>query len=150
MNWWAWIVCGIVLFGAEVAAINAQFYLVFAGSAAIVVGLAAVSMPNLSPATQWAAFAILAIVSMLTFRNRIYNSLKGRFPVLHIGPTGSVLTLSDDLAPGESCQVEHGGTHWTARNDGSALIPARTSVRVTDVRGLTLIVRPDSERDKTI
>jgi membrane protein implicated in regulation of membrane protease activity len=59
------------------------------------------------------------------------------------GPDGTVLTLPTTLAPGESCQVEHGGTYWTARNEGDAPISAGSRARIAQVRGLTLLVRPD-------
>ena len=39
MNWWAWLVLGICLLGAEMFVIDAQFYLVFIGLSAAVVGL---------------------------------------------------------------------------------------------------------------
>jgi membrane protein implicated in regulation of membrane protease activity len=131
------------LLGAEMTFVDAQFYLVFVGSAAIVVGLATEALPNLTPSMQWAGFAVLAIVSMLTFRDRIYRRLRGRTPEVNTGPTGTVLILPTALAPGESCQVEHGGTYWTARNEGDALIPAGGRGRVAQVHGLMLLVRPD-------
>jgi membrane protein implicated in regulation of membrane protease activity len=131
------------LLGAEMTFVDAQFYLVFVGSAAIVVGLATEAMPSLTPSMQWAGFAVLAIVSMLTFRDRIYRRLRGRTPEVNTGPTGTVLILPTALTPGESCQVEHGGTYWTARNEGDAQIPAGSRVRVAQVHGLILFVRPD-------
>lgn len=39
MAWWTWCIVGMLLFGLELFAIDAQFYLVFAGVAAVVVGL---------------------------------------------------------------------------------------------------------------
>ena len=39
MAWWSWCIFGVVLLGVELFAVDAQFYLVFAGLAAIVVGL---------------------------------------------------------------------------------------------------------------
>ena len=38
MQWWAWIAIGAVLLGFELAFIDAQFYLVFVGGAALLVG----------------------------------------------------------------------------------------------------------------
>jgi membrane protein implicated in regulation of membrane protease activity len=143
MDWWGWVVGGAIMLGAEMTFVDAQFYLVFVGSAAIVVGLATAAMPNLAPSAQWAGFAILGIVSMFTFRNRLYQRLRGHTPEVGTGPAGAVLTLPTDLAPGESCQVEHGGTYWSARNEGDAPIPAGSRARITHVHGLTLLVRPD-------
>ena len=143
MNWWGWVVGGVIMLGAELGFVDAQFYLVFLGSAAILVGLATVAIPSLSLSTQWAGFAVLGLVSMLTFRKPIYQRLRGHTPELRIGPAGTVLILPTSLAPGESCQIEHSGSHWTAQNEYDAPILAGSRVRISEVRGLTLLVRPD-------
>jgi inner membrane protein len=144
MTWWAWIISGAILFGAELAYVNAQFYLVFIGGAAIAVGLMAAVSPGLQLWAQWATFAVLAVASMVTFRRRIYLRLRGHLPAVRSGPTGEVITLRTSLAPGESCQTEHGGTFWTVRNDTDVPLPSGSRVRVAGVRGLTLLVRPDA------
>ena len=35
MTWWSWMVLGALLLGAELIAIDAQFYLIFLGVAAV-------------------------------------------------------------------------------------------------------------------
>lgn len=144
MTWWGWIIAGAVLLGAELAVVDAQFYLVLVGAAAIVVGLLALGFPVLGPAAQWAAFGVLSIVLMVGFRARVYRYLRGHPPEVSTGPAGGTLTLPAALAPGDSCQVEYRGSFWTARNDGAAPIPAGGHARVTRVHGLTLSVRLDA------
>ena len=39
MEWWGWCILGVALLGVELLAVDAQFYLVFAGLAAVLVGL---------------------------------------------------------------------------------------------------------------
>ncbi len=39
MTWWAWMILGAVLFGAELA-VDTQFFLIFLGVSAALVGLA--------------------------------------------------------------------------------------------------------------
>ena len=39
MPWWGWLVVGALLLGVEMFVIDAQFYLVFLGVAAALVGL---------------------------------------------------------------------------------------------------------------
>jgi len=141
MGWWAWMIGGVILFGAELAFIDAQFYLVFVGSAAIVVGLLVASVA-IEPWAQWALFAVLSIASMVLFRARIYRRLRGHPPEVRTGPSDGVLTLPMALAPGESCQAEHAGSFWTVRNDSQVLLPAGASVRIVRVQGLTLVVHP--------
>src|SRR4029077_11994692 len=47
MSWWGWTIAGAILLGAELIFVNAQFYLVFVGSAAIVVGVVTAFGPGL-------------------------------------------------------------------------------------------------------
>src|SRR5271170_2159828 len=143
MQWWGWVVAGTLMLGAELAFIDAQFYLVFTGAAAIIVGLVSYVMPEFSAPAQWAGFAALAVISMFAFRNRVYRRLRGNLPEVLTGPAGSVLTLAAALAPGDSARIEHGGSHWTVRNDSDGTIAAGSRARVVQVHGLTLLVQPD-------
>jgi inner membrane protein len=141
MTWWGWIIAGAILLGAELAFVNAQFYLVFVGSAAILVGLATAA---LAPPvwSQWALFGVLAIGSMVTFRSRVYRRFHAAMPEVDTGPTGGLITLTASLAAGESCQLEYGGTWWTVRNDSDAPIPSGGRARIARVQDMTLLVTP--------
>jgi membrane protein implicated in regulation of membrane protease activity len=143
MTWWAWMIAGAILLGAELAFVNAQFYLVFIGSAAILVGLAALAVP-LPEWLQWALFAVLALVSMFTFRSRIYRRFHTELPPVNTGPAGGVLTLKQPLGVGESCQAEYGGSFWTVCNDSDTAMPSGCRARIVSVRDLTLLVRPET------
>jgi membrane protein implicated in regulation of membrane protease activity len=144
MNWWGWVVGGAILLGAELAFVDAQFYLVFIGIAAIVVGVLTGLVDSFAVWAQWAAFAVLALVSMVTFRSRLYARLRARDrePV-RPGPIGTVMTLPVALAPGETCRAEHCGTFWTVCNDSDKPIPSGARARIARVEGLTLLIRPN-------
>jgi membrane protein implicated in regulation of membrane protease activity len=144
MSWWGWIVGGAILLGAELFFVSAEFYLVFLGSAAVLVGVATALTPSFAPWAQWAAFAILALVLMLAFRGRISKRLHGQQATVPSGPVDTVMTLPVSLAPGESCRAEHCGTFWTVCNDSNRPIPSGTRARIASVRGLTLLVRPNT------
>ena len=144
MSWWAWIVGGAILLGAELGFVNAQFYLVFVGGAAILVGLVTALVSPFEVWAQWAAFAVLALVLMITFRARLYERLHGRAASVEIGHVGGVMTLPVSLAPGESCRAEHCGTFWTVCNDSDTPIASGASARIARVQGLTLLVRPNT------
>src|SRR5690349_18396540 len=116
MTWWGWVIAGAILLGAELSFVNAQFYLVFVGSAAILVGLATLAVP-LAEWLQWGLFAVLAVVSMVAFRSRIYQRFRGATPAPTTGPKGGLITLPVALAAGDSCQAEYRGSFWTVRND---------------------------------
>ncbi|HYB66259.1 MAG TPA: NfeD family protein [Steroidobacteraceae bacterium] len=143
MTWWGWMIAGAILLGAELSFVNAQFYLVFVGSAAILVGLATLALP-LAEWLQWALFALLAVVSMVTFRSRIYRRFHGATPAAATGPKGGLITLPVALGAGDSCQAEYGGTFWTVRNDSSTPLPSGSRARIVSVQQLTLLVRPDT------
>lgn len=141
MAWWAWIIFGVLLLSAELLAIDAQFYLIFAGVAAIVVGLADIGGPHLPAWVEWLSFAALAVLSMFTLRRHLYEKLRNRPLGAVDGDVGSRLVLAADLAPGESCRTEYRGASWTALNVGSSAIPAGSEARIESVDGLTLNVR---------
>jgi inner membrane protein len=142
MTWWGWIIAGAILLGAELSFVNAQFYLVFIGSAAILTGLATLLVP-LASWVQWALFGVLAIVSMVTFRSRVYQRFNRAWPKVDTGPAGGLITLQVSLGAGESCQAEYGGTFWTVRNDSDRPIPSGSRARIARVQDLTLLVRPE-------
>jgi membrane protein implicated in regulation of membrane protease activity len=143
MNWWAWVLGGAILLGSELGFVNAQFYLVFVGGAAILTGLLALMEPSFPEWAQWAMFAVLSAVSMVGFRRRLYLRLHRDAPDLKMGPTGGELLVPSALAPGATCQAEHGGSFWTVRNDSQSPIAAGSRVRIARVHGLTLLVRPE-------
>ena len=78
MPWWAWLVLGIGLLGAEMFVIDAQFYLVFIGLSAAVVGLLGLLGVDLPNWAQWLVFSALAVVAMFTFRRRLYEMVRNR------------------------------------------------------------------------
>jgi membrane protein implicated in regulation of membrane protease activity len=140
MQWWAWIAVGAVLLGSELAFIDAQFYLVFVGGSALIVG--ALEFLGLVPADwmQWALFALLAAFSVIVFRRRIYDRLRRNLPVMKHGPVGDTLVLPTPLQPGESCRLEYCGSSWSATNGGASLIVAGQKARIDRVNGLTLVI----------
>src|SRR5271155_1946186 len=140
MQWWAWIAVGAVLLGSELAFIDAQFYLVFVGGSALLVG--ALDFLGLVPADwmQWALFAVLAVSSVVIFRRRIYDRLRRKLPVMKHGPVGDTLVSPASLQPGETCRLEYCGSSWNATNGGASVILAGQKARIERVNGLTLVI----------
>lgn len=142
MPWWAWLVLGVGLLGVEMFVIDAQFYLVFLGISAVVVGLlglAGVAAPDWA---QWLTFSILAVVTMVAFRRRLYQIVRARS-----GHVEQRLTIGDKvlvpvrLEPGQSCRVDYRGSSWTARNADTDVIEAGREAAIAQIDGLTLQVR---------
>ena len=141
MPWWAWLVFGIGLLGVEMFVIDAQFYLVFIGLSAAVVGLLGLAGIQLPEWAQWLIFSGLAIVAMLAFRRRLYELVRGRSGQVEERLTvGDRVVIISRLEPGQSERVEYRGTTWTARNTGSIAIEAGREAIIAHVDGLTLHV----------
>jgi len=141
MPWWVWVIVGAFLLVAELAFIDAQFYLVFFGTAALLVGLIGLGGIALPEWLQWLIFAALSIASMVFFRRQLYDMLRKHTEQMRSGPTGEEVTVAVDLAPGASCRVEYRGSTWTAQNNGEQPIKADSRARIVRVDGLTLQAR---------
>ncbi|HXI47489.1 MAG TPA: NfeD family protein [Steroidobacteraceae bacterium] len=144
MEWWAWIAVGAVLLGSELGFVDAQFYLVFVGASALVVGT--LDLAGLLPTVwmQWLLFGILAVFSMVTFRRRIYERMRRKLPAMKQGPVGETVVLPAALPPGETCRLEYCGSSWNAVNGGQSLIAAGQRARIDRVNGLTLVVHGEN------
>jgi membrane protein implicated in regulation of membrane protease activity len=142
MPWWGWLVTGAMLLGAELFLLDAQFYLVFLGISAALVGLMGLVGVNMPQWADWLVFAGLSLVTMVAFRKRVYQLVKGRTGIVEERLTlGDRIVVPVHLEPEQSCRVEYHGSSWTARNvDGVALEAGHEAV-IAQVEGLTLHVR---------
>jgi membrane protein implicated in regulation of membrane protease activity len=144
MHWWAWIAVGAILLGSELAFVDAQFYLVFVGASAFVVGMLQLAGSGMAEWLQWLIFAVLAVTSMFIFRRRIYERMRRGLPAMKGGPAGEIVTLPTALTPGETCRLEYRGGSWSAVNGGNSVIAAGSQARIARVDGLTLVVHGDT------
>ncbi len=145
MPWWGWIVIGTLLFCAELFAIDAQFYLIFIGAGALIVGVTGMLGITMPAWGQWLLFAVLSVASMVTFRRKLYDMIRGG--VLPVGDAviGKSIHLEEQLAPGAICRAEYRGTTWTVKNVGEATIASGGSATIEAMDGLTLQVKPLSK-----
>ena len=143
MLWWHWMVLGAIVLGAELFAIDAQFFLVFLGISAALVGLAdlvGISMPEWA---QWSTFATLSLISFFTFRKSLYEKIRGGAVGFKATISGNTVNIKDDLAVGNESRADFRGTKWTVRNIGSEQIAAGSRAKVVKVDGLTLHVEAE-------
>ena len=138
MTWWSWMILGAVLLGAELFAIDAQFYLVFLGVSAFLVGLASMFGIVMPEWAQWMAFATLSLILFFTFRKSLYEKIRGGAVGFNETLAGKSVNVSEDLAPGDETRLEYRGTKWTATNVGSESIKAGKRATIVEVDGLTL------------
>ena len=143
MMWWGWIVLGVVILAAEMFVIDAQFYLVFIGLSAVLVGVLDLLGLNLPEWGQWMIFAALSLISMFTFRKSLYLKIKGTAPGFRASLEGDMVMIVDELAAGAESRANHRGTKWTIRNVGGGSIPAGQRARVVKTDGLILHVSSD-------
>ena len=143
MTWWAWMILGAVLLGAELFAVDAQFYLVFLGVSAAIVGLATLFGITLPEWGQWLAFAVVAIIFFVTFRKALYVKIRGGGEGYEQRYVGEAVKVAAEIAPGGRGRAEYRGSDWNVVNIGQAAIAAGSHAKVVEVDGLTLKVEAE-------
>ena len=143
MTWWGWMILGAVILGAELFAIDAQFYLVFLGVSAALVGLAEMLGIGMPEWAQWSAFATLSLISFFTFRKSLYEKIRGGAKGFRATMSGDTVNIVTELGAGDEARAEYRGTNWTVRNTGAAAIAAGSRAKVVKVDGLTLHVEAE-------
>lgn len=146
IQWWHWIVFGLVLVVLELASAGG-FYVIFFGVSAIVVGLLTSAGAAGTAGIQVLLFSVLSVVLLLLFRSR----LVARFQPDPQAPpvdqlVGEAAVVIEELRAGEIGKVELRGTTWSARAAGGAPLPRGTRCRVVRVDGLQLTVEPEGAR----
>jgi inner membrane protein len=144
MPFWGWIVVGAVLLAAEATVVDAQFYLVFLGAAALATGVIAFAFGPLAPAAGWALFGVLAIAGTATFRRRVYERIRRVDGKVSQGTVGEVAIARQPIPPGGRGQVEMRGTVWEGHNSGNSALMAGDRARVVATHGLVLELRRES------
>jgi len=143
MTWWYWMILGALLFGAELVFVDAQFYLVFLGISAALVGLAGmlgIAMPEWA---QWVAFSALSLTFFFTFRKSLYTKIRGGMEGFRDSLAGETVTVPTDLSTGSDTRLPHRGSDWTALNVGQSDIAGGSKAKVVKVDGLTLHISAD-------
>jgi len=140
MIWWGWMILGAVLLSAELFAVDAQFYLVFLGVSAALVGVAATLGITLPEWGQWLTFASLSLFFFFTFRRTLYVKIRGGGENYPETIAGETISLDNDLAPGSEARTQYRGSGWTVRNVDSKTISGGGRAKVVKVEGITLHV----------
>ena len=140
MTWWSWMILGAVLLGAELFAVDAQFYLVFLGVSAALVGLASLFGIVMPEWVQWMAFAVLSLFFFFTFRKTLYAKLRAGGEGYRTSIAGESVRIDHDLAPGAHGRTAYRGSKWNVHNVGEQPISGGSRAKVVKVDGLTLHV----------
>ncbi len=140
MTWWGWMILGAVLLGAELFAVDAQFFLVFLGISAALVGLGGVLGIELVEWAQWLAFAAMSLFFFFSFRPMIYMKLRSGGESYPETMSGETIDIVADLAPGAEARTQYRGSGWTVRNISDETIGAGSRAEIVKVDGITLHV----------
>lgn len=124
MVWWGWIAIGLLLMGAELMAVDAAFYLVFVGLAAIFTGLLGLAGLPMAIWLQWLVFGVSAAVFMVLFRKSLYEKFRGQPIGFADQVDGRQVSVLEDVAAGGETRVEFRGSRWNAVNVGSQNLKA--------------------------
>jgi membrane protein implicated in regulation of membrane protease activity len=143
MLWWYWMILGSALLAIELFAIDTQFYLIFIGVSAAIVGLAGLLGIDLPVWAEWLTFAVLSIVFMVTFRKSLYEKLRSGGEDYKETLEGEDINISSALEVGAEGREDYRGTKWTVRNVGTQALLQGSRARVTKVDGLTLHVEAE-------
>jgi membrane protein implicated in regulation of membrane protease activity len=122
--------------------VDLDFYLVFLGISALLVGLASIARFGMPFWVEWLVFSGLSVGSLVFFRKRVYSKLRPP-PESEIreGVEGDRATAVDEIAPAARGAVTLRGTSWTGLNVGGEAIPAGALCLVVRSEGLLLELR---------
>jgi len=143
MDWWIWMLLGLVLLLAELVT-PGGFYILFFGLGGIAVGLLSVFEAAGPIWFQIVLFSIISVFSLWFFREKLLELTRG--PSMdrvdtYIGETAVVL---DDISVNGIGKAEMRGTPWNTRNVSGRPLARGERCKVERVEGLTIFVRAET------
>ncbi|MCZ2154261.1 MAG: NfeD family protein [Bryobacterales bacterium] len=141
LGWWIWLVLGLLLIVGE-ALMPTDFFLMFFGVGAL--AAAVTTALGLTPGaiSQSVVFVLVALVTLLTLRDRLRNLLHRNAPSRPVDSlVGEIGTAAGEIPASGLGKVMLRGSPWNARNAGPARIGKEERVRVEQLEGITLVVR---------
>jgi membrane protein implicated in regulation of membrane protease activity len=140
MVWWAWIVLGLVLLALELAS-PGDFYFLFFGLSAALVGLFALLGLGEPYWVQWLFFSVLSLGAVFLLRKPLIERTRGGPAQDMDSLVGNLAHALAEIAPGAEGKVELRGAGWEARNTGPEPLARGQECVVEKVEGLVLSVR---------
>ena len=138
MEWWLWIVIGIILLGAEML-IPGGLFMLFFGIGAIIVGTLVACGLAQAEWMQWGLFSIASIAMLLLLRQRLLQKLARTAGQLEVDSlVGQVAIVTEVIAPAATGKAELRGSAWNAHNASKSIMQKGQRCKVQRVEGLTL------------
>ncbi|HJR61796.1 MAG TPA: NfeD family protein [Vicinamibacterales bacterium] len=146
LEWWHWLVLGLVLVALELAA-SGGFYVIFFGIAALAIG--ALRLLDLAgpPWMQILLFILISVGALLFFRRPMLRWLQLDAAAGDVDSlVGETATALDEIQPGGIGRAELRGTVWTARNRAAVALRKGQRCTVVSVDRLTIFLEPEGVR----
>jgi membrane protein implicated in regulation of membrane protease activity len=142
LTWWAWLILGGILMGAELL-LSTGFFLFFFGVGAALTGCLVALGLLPSFAAQGIAFVAISFASIVLLRKPLLAKFhfRNKAHVAVDSLIGQTAIALDAMAPQSAGRVELRGSCWSAWNTGSEPIALNARCHVDKVEGLTLHVR---------
>lgn len=141
MDWWLWIILGVVLLGAEMV-VPGSLFMLFFGFGALLTGLLAMLGILGFDWLQWGFFAIVSVALLLIFRAKLQCLLDLRGVDRAVDSmVGEKARATSAIDIGGIGKVELRGSSWNAKNVGATTLQIGQDCVVEAVEGLTLIVK---------
>jgi membrane protein implicated in regulation of membrane protease activity len=143
MDWWIWLLIGLMLFLAELVT-PGGFYIIFFGVGALIVGVLAGFGAAGPPWFQYILFSVVSVVALWLFRERLLQ-LTRPFPSQGVDNlVGETAVSLEDIPVNGIGKAEMRGTAWSARNIGDKPLARGQRSRVERIEGLTIFIRAES------
>jgi membrane protein implicated in regulation of membrane protease activity len=146
MEWWHWLLLGLVLVALEMAA-SGGFYVIFFGIAALAIG--ALHLFQIAGPVWWQflLFSILSVTSLLLFRGPVLHWMRLDEPGVDVDSlVGETAIPLEDIAPGSVGRAELRGTVWSARNASALAVVRGQRCAVVRVERLMIFLEPEGAR----
>jgi membrane protein implicated in regulation of membrane protease activity len=143
MDWWHWLVVGLILVALEMAA-SGGFYVIFFGVAALAVSALHVVGVAGPLWLQLLLFSVGSVATLLAFRNPLLRWLKLDRPAEEVDTLlGETAVPLEDIAGGAVGRAELRGSVWTARNPGASSLRKGQRCVVVAVDRLMVSIAPE-------
>ncbi len=143
MDWWHWLVVGLILVALEMA-VSGGFYVIFFGIAALAVSALHVFGAADAPWLQFLLFSVLSVISLMVFRGPLLHWLALDRPAPDVDSlVGETAVALEDIAPGAVGSAELRGSAWKARNAGPDALVRGQRCTVVRVDRLMVWIQPE-------
>ena len=143
MIWWIWVAVGVVMLVLEMA-ISTDFFMLFMGVAAIIVGflIFGLSYADIELSFTSASYIFLALSVFLLFylRKKALRALYKSSTEPNFDLVGEEVLILSEIPVGSVGEGETRGTVWQVRNESNNPLPEKSVQRVTKKDGIILIV----------